>query len=191
MLEIDEANVVFGICRDFIVNFQHNSLVQYLGSLENVGVGNNYEQIDLGCFQSHPTLSRVTFEPDSRISVLGIAAFAYCHQLRSIHIVRSVETICEKCFSCSGLQTITFEHGSRVSVLGAQAFSECSSLKSICIPSSVTLIDTECFLFCRCLSTVEVEGDCRVSRIGVNAFESCAPSLQLPSQLGRCPLRFW
>jgi hypothetical protein len=184
IVEIDAANRVFRVCGDFIVNMERKSLVRYLGSSPEVVIPNKYEQIDVGCFDSRSDISRVTFEPGSRVSVFGASAFAYCTKLESIYIGRTVETISEKCFYiCPRLRTVTFEPGSRVSVLGDRAFSQCSSLESICIPSSVTNIGMECFFWCEGLSVVELGSGSRVSRVGHDAFSRCSSALHLPSQL--------
>jgi hypothetical protein len=191
IVEIDEANRVFGVCGDFIVNLERKSLVRYLGSSPEVLIQNKYEQIDVGCFDSRSDISRLTFESGSRVSVFGVSAFAYCTKLESIHIGRTVDTICEKCFYiCTGLRRVTFERGSRVSVLGVRAFSQCSSLKSICIPSSVTTIGTECFFWCDGLSVVELGSGSRVSRVGQDAFSRCSSKLHLPSRLSELLPRY-
>jgi hypothetical protein len=184
VIEIDEANEVFGICGDFIVNIGANSLVRYLGSTGDVLIGKDWDGIGAGCFAECGEIWRVSFERDSRLSVFGAQAFANCQNLKSIHIVRSVEIISEQCFAyCGSLRTVTFEPGSRVSILGDGAFYQCSSLESICIPSSVTTIGLECFRLCRSLSRVELEGDCRVSSVGPGAFYGCSVLLHLPSRL--------
>jgi hypothetical protein len=187
MIEIDEANPVFGICEGFVVSYEPNSLVRYFASSEAVCVANIYEQIGAGCFSSREDVSRVTFETGSRVSVLGSGAFAFCERLESICIIRTVETICDYCFfACWRLRTVTFERGSRVSVIADDAFHDCSSLKSICIPSSVTTIGANCFFDCSSLSVVEVESDCRVSSVGHLAFFQCSASLHLPPRLIEC-----
>jgi hypothetical protein len=184
IIEIDEANRVFGICENFIVNFERRSLVRYFGASGDIFVGAQHERIEQACFATNQIVNSVTFEAGSRLSVFGAGAFAVCWGLQSIHIVRTVQTICEGCFAwCAGLQTVTFESGSCLSLIGDDAFSGCSTLAAICIPSSVTTIGANCFCDCSHLASVEVEGDCRVSVVGENAFSGCAASLHLPSQL--------
>jgi hypothetical protein len=187
MIDIDEANMVFGICEDFIVNLERNSLIRYIGISDEVLVGKDYKGIDSFCFESNPNISSVTFESGSRLSVLDEGAFQFCTRLESIHIVRTVESICDFCFfQCWGMRTVTFESGSRVSVIGEMAFFDCRSLQSICIPSSVTTIAGECFLACRSLAIVELETGSRVSVVAGGAFVCCSSSLRLPDRVTDC-----
>jgi hypothetical protein len=187
LIELDKANPVFGICTDFIVNFELHSLVRYVGASANVFVGKDYEEIARGCFSYDSKIRRMTFERGSRLSVFGLAAFEMCVNLESIYIVASVETIRGRCFlNCRNLQTVTFEPGSRVSVLDFRAFQECRMLRSICIPSSVTTIGQECFRLCPSLRTVEVEEGSRLASVAPSAFSECSRSLSLPPALGGC-----
>jgi hypothetical protein len=83
----------------------------------------------------------VTFEADSKLKLIGIAAFSRCASLRTICIPSSVETIQHDCFcGCQSLATVTFESGSRLSCIQGVLFCNCSSLRSISIPISLQTI---------------------------------------------------
>jgi hypothetical protein len=187
IVEIDKANPVFGVCDDFIVNYDDDSLVRYSGTDKNVFIAKRFSRIGAGCFRNLEDLSSIRFEAGSRVAWLGPYAFLCCSGLSSFSIPSTVETIAEKCFSgCGKLVTITFESVSQVSVLGDAAFWSCSSLISICLPSSVTRIGTDCFRYCSKLAIVTVEAGIRISQIGGSAFSGCSPSLHLPSALTAC-----
>jgi hypothetical protein len=183
-IEIDEANTVFGYCGDFVVNFEANSLVRYVGSEDEVLIENQFSGIAAGCFANLSRLSAIQFEAGSQISFFGTTSFFACMGLQSFSIPSTVETIPAQCFeSCRALRNVTFESGSRVSVIGDRAFAFCRSLASICIPSSVTKIGPNCFVLCMNLAAVTVESGGRVSDIGAGAFLRCSSSLRLPTAL--------
>jgi hypothetical protein len=74
-------------------------------------VPKDYEKRGTGCF-AWLDMFKITFEAGSRISVLGVRAFGMLHKLEWIHVVRSVETICDECFfQSSDPRKITFESG--------------------------------------------------------------------------------
>jgi hypothetical protein len=186
-LEIDPANRVFGVDGCFIVNRERNSLVRYVGTSGDVSIAKGFDQIDTGCFSTRRDIPSVTFEAGSRMSVLGVGAFLSCYGLKSIHIICTVEIICDHCFDfCLRLETVIFDSGSRISVIGDEAFARCPSLQSICLPSSVATIGAGCFLRCEKLSTVSLESDSHLSVVGHGAFRGCPSSLHLPPRLVDC-----
>jgi hypothetical protein len=73
------------------------------------------------------TLSLVTFESGSRLSIIGSWAFAECLLLVSICFPASVERIGEACFwDCRSLLFVSFEDGSKIAFLGTGVFGCCS-----------------------------------------------------------------
>jgi hypothetical protein len=105
----------------------------------------------------------VTFEPGSKMSVLGQSAFA-CSSIQSIRIPSSVQIVPKSCFkNCSALSNLTFEPGCRISGFGESAFAGCSSLRSICIPSSIETLSASCFRDCARLRNIVLEAGCRLT----------------------------
>jgi hypothetical protein len=179
LVEIDEWNSAFDVLGSFLVNFERNSAVRYLGREKAVLVDNDCEGIDEGCFHSRTDISTVDFEDGSRVSFFGRFAFLQCSGLSSFRIPSTVETIGKKCFQdCSNLRRVTFESVSRVAVIGDEAFASCD-LQSIALPSSVTTIGSGCFRACPGLATVTVEPGSRVSVIGPDAFSGCPSRLPI------------
>jgi hypothetical protein len=94
--------------------------------------------LDVSCFAKSEDISRVAFEPGSRLSQIAASAFDSCSNLSSICIPSSVENLGFCCFSgCRNLSTVGFECHSALSRIEGRAFCGCSSLASVCIPSSV------------------------------------------------------
>jgi hypothetical protein len=74
------------------------------------------ETIAKECFTHCTSLSRVIFEPTSRVANLGESAFEGCSALQSISLPQSLETILLWCFSgCQTLASITLETGYNLS----------------------------------------------------------------------------
>jgi hypothetical protein len=183
-IQLDPANKVFGFFGDFLVNFEENSVVRYLGTETEVQIPKQFSGVAGGCFCSLKSVSAVRFEAGSRLSFFRPWAFHGFGGLRSFSVPSTVEEIPEECFSfCMELREVTFEPASRVSVLGDRAFASCWSLISICIPASVTRIGRECFYHCMRLITIILDSGIRVSFIGESAFSDAPVADQLPPEL--------
>jgi hypothetical protein len=122
----------------------------------------------------------LTFEPCSKVSILGPSAFLSCSSLQSICIPSSVQTISDSCFAfCPTLSNVAFEPDSQISILEGNAFDFCSSLRSIWIPSSVQTISRSCFDNCAKLLTVVLESGSKLSAESLSALRSrCAVTLR-------------
>lgn len=111
-------------------------------------------------------LSKITFEKNSRLEIIGESAFSDC-TLKTITIPKSVTTIEGYAFSYSSLQTITFEEGSKIEEIEDGTFEE-SGLRNITLPNTITSIGEMAFLSCR-LTTITIPES--VTIIAANAFE--------------------
>jgi hypothetical protein len=132
------------------------------------------ERFSDNCFHDFASLSAITFEPGSNLSLLDNSAFRSCSSLSSIYIPASVTRICDFCFfECQSLGTVTFARRSRLSSLGISAFGECRSLLSISVPSSVTKLSRAAFSGCNSLYLVAFETGCELSCLEPSLFESC------------------
>jgi hypothetical protein len=151
------------------------------------------------CIPSHITIvnlgelgdgeiTKVVFEPPSRLQTIGKNSFACCVLLKSICIPRSVETIERDCFfECSLLSTVTFESQSSLNRIGKSAFIRCLSLDPICIPSSVEVIESHCFSGCSMLSTVTFESGSKLRILERKTFANCPllKSFSIPASVQR------
>jgi hypothetical protein len=119
-------------------------------------------------------ISSVTFEPLSRVLILGEFAFARSF-IESICLPSSTDTIPKSCFRpCGFLLNLAFESDCKIRVLGEEAFAGCWSLQSVCIPASIQIISTGCFRECTDLSEVKFEGGFQISLLGEYAFDGCS-----------------
>jgi hypothetical protein len=92
-----------------------------------------------------------------RVTKIDSTAFAYCSNLASVTIPKTVTSIGSYAFAyCSGLQSVTIPEGV-VKILG-NTFERCSSLTEIIIPTSVTKISDGAFLACNALANVYYKG---------------------------------
>jgi hypothetical protein len=95
----------------------------------------------------------VTFDFATKVSRFDGNAFCES-DLTSIHILSSVDVICEYCFSgCKSLPSATFDVDIKGSRFDGDRF-YMTGLTSIHIPSSVEVICDSCFGGCKSLASV-------------------------------------
>jgi hypothetical protein len=170
---------------DFLADYSGISLLRYLGAADEVCISKAIERIGAGCFNFCKSTRRVTFEPESRLKVIGDSAFADS-SLGRIEIPSSVEIIGTSCFTkCEALSAVTVAPNSRLSMLGERAFSRSYQLKSVGIPASVQVISKDCFAYCSRLVSVSFEPGSRVSVLSECAFSHCSllESICIPSSV--------
>ena len=81
---------------------------------------------------------------NSGVTSIGVCAFIFCHNLRSITIPNSVTSIGTSAFSyCDSLTSVTIPNS--VTSIGNNAFYSCDNLTSITIPDSITSIGARAF----------------------------------------------
>lgn len=107
--------------------------------------------------------------PDS-VDTIASGAFAYCSNITSIQMSRSVTSIGASAFrNCTGLQNITIP-GS-VTYMGEAIFESCSSLTTVRFEEGITFIESYTFQNCTSLQTVYIPSTC--GGFGYSIFESC------------------
>ena len=122
---------------------------------------NGFDSVTVGkyAFRSNTSLTAVTFESGSQVSVLGEGAFYGCNSLRSFTIPKSMEEIGQQAFrQCVGLREITFAEGGKDLVFKADVFYQCTSLTTFNLPANVTELPG-IFSGCTALTTVNVDED--------------------------------
>jgi hypothetical protein len=140
-IEIEESSVSFRVLNEFLVDFEVRSLIWVIGSPDSIEIPASIETLGPCCCDWKDGLRRVTFESDSNLRSISLAAFAQCRLLESICIPSSVEVLGENCFgSCSRLRTVTFGGESKLRVIEQDAFAGCRSLELVSIPASVEFI---------------------------------------------------
>lgn len=87
---------------------------------------------------------------------IGQSAFAYCRNMYSVFIPKTIRRICTGAFQgCSVMTDVTFEEGSLLREISGMAFEYCSSLTSIEIPAGVYTIGGRAFSSCSSLSSLK------------------------------------
>jgi hypothetical protein len=128
--------------------FEPVSIVSMIGDaalsrtkLRSVCIPRSVECLSKDAFAQCSCLTIVTFETDSRLSVMGISAFEACSRLPAICLPRSVKIVCQSCFDhCAALSSVTFESDSELLTIEADAFCDCGALKSISLPASLEFL---------------------------------------------------
>ena len=118
-----------------------------------------------------PNLLRVTFAENSRLEIIGDAAFMNCPCLTTINLPNHVTVIGSSAFAyCTNLTTINIP--SSVTTIYANAFANCSSLTGeIIIPNKVTTIYEDTFYNCSKLTKITISNS--VTSIQKQAFTNC------------------
>lgn len=119
-------------------------------------------KIENGAFY-YSTLESITIPAGSKLTEIGEAAFAGCHNLKSITIPAGVTKIAYNAFAnCTALAEVSLPYG--ITTIDALAFSGCTSLTRIDIPTSVTKIEYSAFQWSGLVSitiprsVLEIEG---------------------------------
>lgn len=91
--------------------------------LKSIEIPASVEVIGEKAFARCRYLSRITFEPGSRLRTIGKGAFQQTWLLSAVEIPASVETIGDNAFSSGALSCLTFESGSKLKTVGDSALS--------------------------------------------------------------------
>jgi hypothetical protein len=131
--------------------------------VKSVVVPESVTSLDSVCFPSRDShyLEDVTFAPGSKLKRIDLGTFESCPSLKSICLPASLEYLPEGfvVFAVySQVEKITFEAGSKLREIEDFAFCGCRSLKSICLPASVELITGASFR-AGGLTTIEISPD--------------------------------
>jgi len=91
-----------------------------------------------------------------QVTSIGYQAFAFCEQLQSVTLPKSVTQIRDMAFArCTSLRSIPLHEG--ITQIGFYAFFGCSSLQSVYIPASVTLLFPGVFFECSSVRSYVVD----------------------------------
>ena len=149
-------------------------------SFVNITIPNTVTSIGMNAFEFSFNLRSVSI-PDS-VSYIGDSAFGCCGNLDNVIIPNSITSISKWMFSgCSKLSNITIPDS--IITICDSAFSGCSSLTSITISDSVTTIGDSAFSGCSSLKNITIPDS--VTTIGNFAFSSCSSleSITIPDSV--------
>ena len=105
----------------------------------------------------------------SSMTIIPDCTFQHCTSLTDIDIPSSLESIGERAFAGSGLQSITFP--SSCVTLGPSAFSGCRSLTTVTLSDSIVAIPA--YAFENCNSIIDIILPESVAQLGYYAFWGC------------------
>jgi hypothetical protein len=172
-------NVVHLIVAEGVIEVPDSLCYELTGikSLETVVFSKSVTVIGCAAFIFCHNLRSVIFPNDSQLRVIGHRAFLACESLRSIDIPDSVTIIGVYAFCvCSNLESIIIPNS--VTTIGYGAFCKCSKLKSVIFAehSSIQTIESLTFYKCTLLQSINIPTT--VTTIHEYAFERC-PVLQV------------
>ena len=144
----------------------------YAADRYNIVIPADQTEIRPGEYMNKP-IESVTFEPGSKLEIIGVNAFLGCTSLTDITIPASVKKIDNSAFAGSGLEEITFLKGSKLETIYDCAFSRCDNLSSITIPASTKTIGYQAFSFSG-FQSIMFEKNSRLETIDKEAFFSCS-----------------
>jgi hypothetical protein len=149
-LSVEEGNSFFKTCGPFLTDFAGASLNQYFGRDQTVKVPKSIEVLGEYCFGWCADLRVVTFERETRISIIPFCAFCGCRSLVSICIPSTVTDIEAHAFDgCHSLSDVCFEVDSKLLRISNAAFPAWAFHLNIRIPSAVVARCAASFGHCK------------------------------------------
>lgn len=151
-------------------------------------------KLEVRVFQNAPSLKKVVFAADNKLTKLPNYTFYNCPTLESVAFpaalteITNATSTASPFWKCYGLKTITFgdeTHASKLKTVGNYAFYYCTSLESFTFPSSVTTTGTYVFSYCSSLSSVTLSTNASYKSIGNNMFYYCTSleTLAIPANV--------
>ena len=103
------------------------------------------------------------------IRLIAGGAFRGSHDITSIVIPNSVQSISESAFSGAYITSLVIPNS--VKNIEKMAFSSCRYLSSVTLGTGITSIEEQLFIHCLALTTINIPEN--VKKIGANAFSNC------------------
>jgi hypothetical protein len=92
-ISIEDGNGHFCVIGEFLLDSTHTSLIAFFGIAATVTISSKIQVLCDSCFLGCGTLSRLHFEPGSRLRRIERLAFGGCSSLHTIHIPSSIESL--------------------------------------------------------------------------------------------------
>lgn len=162
----------------------------YLGSANELSIpkeimGLTVTSIDDEALKDKVSLTFVNI-PDT-VLVIGLRAFAYCFNLKTVVIGKGVRFINSQAFqSCTSLTGINVQN---VEAIGHFAFSHCTSMTSFRSQNQLTYIGENAFEYCTSLNFIRFSNT--LETISSFAFKNCSAltTITFPDSLTKIGLR--
>ena len=135
--------------------------------VENIKIPQGVKRIGIYAFRYCTNLKTINLP--SSITYISDGAFCKCYSLESIKIPNGITSIEMGTFDdCIRLKKIIIPNS--VTNIGWAAFSGCRSLTSFCVPDTVTCIESYAFSCCTELASIKIPNS--VKKIGYDAFKA-------------------
>ena len=132
-----------------------NFLFLYCSSIQSIHIPSSLTKIGTGCFAQCTGLTSITFDPESKLKIIGSKCFSLCNSIETIFIPSSVTSIGEETFTfCKQLKTVVFEKGSQLKKINKHCFNNCPLLQTIILPSTLKSFHENSIRNCSTLSTL-------------------------------------
>lgn len=122
--------------------------------IESVALPSGLSYLGAGAFKESALIGVVI--PDG-ITMIGEETFFYCDNLKEVQFSSTVETIGERAFYGSAIETIALP--AAVQTIKTSAFEACRSLRTVKAPKALTVVEDNAFANCPLLHTVYYAGD--------------------------------
>jgi len=103
------------------------------------------------------------------VQKIGVGAFSYCNELKTISMHNGVERIGNRAFSCSGLRCLIIPQS--VKYVGKEICLCCVDLFNVEILAEIQVLNDYAFADCKTLNSVRLPND--VKTISSFAFQGC------------------
>jgi hypothetical protein len=94
-ISIESRNNIFVIENDFLIDILHHQLIRSFSSSSSIEIGMNIEILGSNCFSFCESLSSISFESNSLLTLIESKAFSYS-SLQAVLIPRNVEILGSK-----------------------------------------------------------------------------------------------
>ena len=117
-------------------------------TLKHIIIPETITAINQFVFKDCTSLETVTFLGNSKLKLIGKAAFSGTTMLKTFSLPASVTELIAGAFSGSGLETFHIPANSKLITIGESTFNGCANLGYVIIPATVTNIGTRAFFAC-------------------------------------------
>ena len=161
-------------------NVHRCMFVQRLQKLSHVTIPESVTEIKGDAFSNCESLETVVILGDPKF---GMHAFAYCANLKNIHMPCVSNIYIAVFYHCMALESLVLPSG--LKKLGLSNFNNCPKLSLVTIPAAIEEIEDDCFWECPEFKTVNLSVADGVTKISKEDFCWCPAMAWKPPVPGR------
>ena len=167
----------FTVKDDFLVDSDITEIIFYNGNGDNIVIPSSVKKIRVSAFYNCQTITDVSFQDGSQLSVIERSSFHNCINLRTFKFPSQLQQIDAYAFQfCSNLIEVNIN--SPLTYIKEYCFKQCTKLSTITIVSSQNyIIAIEAFSLCTSLSSLSLSE--KLTELGASCFTSCTLLSQL------------